>query len=196
VSFDRSPEDVSAAVGPWATASEAYELLTVDVPAEQWIEALTACRDGLGLAYLDWLSAVDELAEGFSVCAHLVHAGAGPARHLLLRTRVPRDRAVLPTAIPVYAGAAWHERETHEMFGIGFEGHPHLVSLLLPDGFEGHPLRKDFPLTGHVEVRYDDEQKRVVYEPVRLAQEFRNFDFLSPWEGPNYPLPGDEKKPQ
>ncbi|WP_042371247.1 NADH-quinone oxidoreductase subunit C, partial [Streptacidiphilus neutrinimicus] len=144
------PEETAAAIGPWATASDAYELLTVDVPAEHWIEALTACRDGLGLAYLDWLSAVDELAEGFSVCAHLVHAGAGPTRRLLLRTRVPRDAATLPTAVPVYAGAAWHERETYEMFGVGFEGHPHLVPLLLPDGFEGHPLRKEFVLAARV----------------------------------------------
>ncbi|WP_042461116.1 NADH-quinone oxidoreductase subunit C, partial [Streptacidiphilus jiangxiensis] len=144
-------EETAAAIGPWATASEAYALLTVDVPAEHWIEALTACRDGLGLAYLDWLSAVDELSEGFSVSAHLAHAGtAGSVVHLLLRTRVPRDAASLPTATGVYAGAAWHERETHEMFGIAFEGHPHLVPLLLPDGFEGHPLRKEFVLAARV----------------------------------------------
>ncbi|WP_280727814.1 NADH-quinone oxidoreductase subunit C [Kitasatospora sp. MAA4] len=146
-----TPEQTAAAIGPWASAAEAYQLLTVDVPAEHWIEALTAARDGLGLTYFDWLSAVDELGEGFSVCAHLAAAGDGGAvRHLLLRTRVPRDGASLPTAAGVYAGAGWHERETHEMFGIGFEGHPHLVTLLLPDGFEGHPLRKEFVLAARV----------------------------------------------
>ncbi|WP_425559634.1 NADH-quinone oxidoreductase subunit C [Kitasatospora terrestris] len=144
-------ERTAAAIGAWATAAEAYDLLTVDVPAEHWIEALTAARDGLGLTYFDWLSAVDELAEGFSVSAHLASVGVpGTVRHLLVRTRVPRDKAVLPTATGVYAGAAWHERETNEMFGIDFAGHPHLITLLLPDGFEGHPLRKDFVLAARV----------------------------------------------
>ncbi|MFJ5922163.1 NADH-quinone oxidoreductase subunit C [Kitasatospora sp. NPDC092948] len=144
-------ELTAAAIGPWATAAEAYDLLTVTVPAEHWIEALTAARDVLGLAFLDWLSAVDELAEGFAVCAHLAAVGEpGRVRRLLLRTRVPRDQAVLPTAVGVYAGAAWHERETREMFGIEFPGHPHPATLLLPDGFEGHPLRKDFVLAARV----------------------------------------------
>ncbi|BFV58686.1 hypothetical protein KCMC57_up37900 [Kitasatospora sp. CMC57] len=143
-------EAAVAAIGEWATAGEAYQLLTVDVPAEHWIEALTAARDGLGLTYFDWLSAVDELADGFSVAAHLADAGSGPVRHLLLRTKVPRSAAALPTAVGVYAGAGWHERETAEMFGIDFTGHPHLVTLLLPDGFEGHPLRKEFVLAARV----------------------------------------------
>ncbi|MFE2348874.1 NADH-quinone oxidoreductase subunit C [Kitasatospora cineracea] len=144
-------ERTAASVGPWASATEAYDLLTVDVPAEHWIEALTAARDVLGLAFLDWLSAVDDLDRGFAVCAHLAAVGGpGGVRRLLLRTRVPRERAELPTAVGVYAGAAWHERETLEMFGIGFTGHPHPVTLLLPDGFEGHPLRKDFVLAARV----------------------------------------------
>jgi NADH-quinone oxidoreductase subunit C len=106
--------------------------------------ALTAARDGLGCTYFDWLSAVDELDAGYSVVAHLwsVERGAG----ILVRTHVERAAATLPTATGVFAGAAWHERETHEMFGIGFADHPHLVPLLLPDGFEGHPLRKEFVL--------------------------------------------------
>ena len=99
----------------------------------------------------------------------------------------------MPSIIDVFPGANWFERETYDLYGVLFTGHPDMRRLLTDYGFEGHPLRKDFPLTGFVEVRYDDEQKRVVYEPVRLAQEFRNFDFLSPWEGPDYPLPGDEK---
>ncbi len=99
----------------------------------------------------------------------------------------------MPSIIGVFPGANWFEREAYDLYGVLFTGHPDMRRLLTDYGFEGHPLRKDFPLTGFVEVRYDDEQKRVVYEPVRLAQEFRNFDFLSPWEGPHYVLPGDEK---
>ncbi|MEU4585837.1 NADH-quinone oxidoreductase subunit C [Kitasatospora aureofaciens] len=145
-----TPEQYAASVGEWATGAEAYGLITVDVPAERWIEALTSARDVLGLGFFDWLSAVDELAEGFSVVAHLAAAEAPGVRHLALRTRVPRDGAALPSAVAVYAGAAWHERETHEMFGIDFPGHPYLATLLLPDGFEGHPLRKEFVLAARV----------------------------------------------
>ncbi|WP_441245565.1 NADH-quinone oxidoreductase subunit C [Kitasatospora sp. McL0602] len=145
-----TPEETAAAIGEWATAAEAYELLTVDVPAEHWVEALTTARDALGLRYFDWLSAVDELADGFSVAAHLAELRAPGVRHLLLRTRVPREKAALASAVGVYAGAGWHERETHEMFGIDFTGHPHLITLLLPDGFEGHPLRKEFVLAARV----------------------------------------------
>ncbi|GHF47599.1 hypothetical protein GCM10018790_26550 [Kitasatospora xanthocidica] len=143
-------EQCAASVGEWATGAEAYGLITVDVPAENWTEALTNARDVLGLGFFDWLSAVDELADGFSVVAHLAAVEAPGVRHLALRTRVPRDGAALPTAVAVYAGAGWHERETHEMFGIDFPGHPHLVTLLLPDGFEGYPLRKEFVLAARV----------------------------------------------
>ncbi|MFD5466156.1 NADH-quinone oxidoreductase subunit C [Kitasatospora sp. NPDC127059] len=143
-------EQYAASVGEWATGAEAYGLITVDVPAENWIEALTNARDVLGLGFFDWLSAVDELAEGFSVVAHLAAAEAPGVRHLAVRTRVPREKAALPSAVTVYAGAAWHERETHEMFGIDFPGHPYLATLLLPDGFEGHPLRKEFVLAARV----------------------------------------------
>ena len=99
----------------------------------------------------------------------------------------------MPSVVGVYSTANWFERETWDMYGVMFSDHPDLRRLLTDYGFEGHPLRKDFPLTGYVELRYDEEQKRVVYEPVTLTQEFRRFDFLSPWEGARYVLPGDEK---
>lgn len=100
---------------------------------------------------------------------------------------------IIPSVVPLYSSAMWYERETYDMYGILFGNNPDLRRILTDYGFEGHPLRKDFPLTGYVEVRYDLEQKRVVYEPVTLTQEFRNFDFESPWEGTQYVLPGDEK---
>ena len=109
-----------------------------------------------------------------------------------VKLRAEEDSAV-PSVTGVFAAAGWWERETWDMYGIYFSGHPDLRRLLTDYGFEGHPLRKDFPLTGYVEVRYDEDQKRVVYQPVKLTQEFRTFDFLSPWEGAKYVLPGDEK---
>ncbi|MFE3151570.1 NADH-quinone oxidoreductase subunit C [Streptomyces sp. NPDC059218] len=148
--YDRLPDAAAELFGEGATAEYAYDLLTVDVPAASWIAALETARDRLGCTYFDWLSAVDEPGTGFRVCAHVASLAEGRVRRLMVRTTVPHEAAVLPTAIDVYAGAAWHERETHEMFGIGFEGHPHLVPLLLPEGFEGHPLRKDFVLAARV----------------------------------------------
>ncbi len=103
------------------------------------------------------------------------------------------EDAQVPSVAEIYSSAEWFEREVWDMYGVFFTDHPDLRRLLTDYGFEGHPLRKDFPLTGYVEMRYDDEQKRVVYEPVKLTQEFRSFDFLSPWEGVDYILPGDEK---
>lgn len=111
-----------------------------------------------------------------------------------IRVKVPVDEATLvPSVVSVFPTANWFERETWDMYGILFSGHPDLRRILTDYGFDGHPLRKDFPLTGYVEVRYDEEQKRVIYEPVTLPQEFRRFDFLSPWEGAGGLLPGDEK---
>ncbi|MDJ1133721.1 NADH-quinone oxidoreductase subunit C [Streptomyces iconiensis] len=148
------PRSAPELFGEGATAAEAYGLLTADVPSEAWVDALTVARDELGCTYFDWLSAVDEPGTGFHVCAHVValpDPGTGtPLRRLLVRTTVPHEAPVLATATGVYAGAAWHERETHEMFGVGFTGHPHLAPLLLPDAFEGHPLRKDFVLAARV----------------------------------------------
>ncbi|GGS70345.1 hypothetical protein GCM10010222_09130 [Streptomyces tanashiensis] len=148
--YDSLPDAVTEIFGEEATAEQAYDLLTVDVPPSTWLAALETARDSLGCTYFDWLSAVDEPGTGFRVCAHVVALGDGRPRRLLLRTTVPHDAPVLPTAIGIYAGAGWHERETHEMFGVAFEGHPHLVPLLLPENFEGHPLRKDFVLAARV----------------------------------------------
>jgi NADH-quinone oxidoreductase subunit C len=151
--FDQLPSGIAEVFGAEATAKEAYGLLTVDVSPEAWINALEIARAALGCTYFDWLSAVDEPGEGFRICAHLVavpQAEGAAVQRLVLRTTVPHDAPALPTATSVYAGAAWHERETHEMFGIDFTGHPNLIPLLLPDGFEGHPLRKDFVLAARV----------------------------------------------
>ncbi|MEW2350804.1 NADH-quinone oxidoreductase subunit C [Streptomyces sp. NPDC006684] len=134
--------------GTGASAEEAYGLLTVDVPADTWTASLDTARRVLGCTYFDWLSAVDEPGTGFRVCAHVV--ALAPVRRLLLRTTVPHETPALASAVGVYAGAAWHERETHEMFGLRFEGHPGLTPLLLPETFEGHPLRKDFVLAARV----------------------------------------------
>ncbi|WP_405862819.1 NADH-quinone oxidoreductase subunit C [Streptomyces sp. NBC_01515] len=142
------PAPVEELFGTEATAEESYDLLTVDVPPTAWLAALRTARDGLGCTYFDWLSAVDEPGTGFHVSAHVV--ALAPVRRLLVRTTVPHETPALPTAVDVYAGAAWHERETHEMFGVDFEGHPALDHLLLPETFEGHPLRKDFVLAARV----------------------------------------------
>jgi NADH-quinone oxidoreductase subunit C len=129
-------------------------------------------------------------ARRFDVVYHLL----SPRQNQRIRVRVITDEDTpVPSATAVFPGADWFEREAYDLYGILFTGHPDLRRILTDYGFEGHPLRKDFPLTGYVEVRYDDELKKVVYEPVELKQEFRNFDFLSPWEGTDYVLPGDEK---
>lgn len=126
----------------------------------------------------------------FEVVYHLL----SPKHNQRIRIKLRTDEETpVPSATAVYPGAEWFEREAYDMYGILFTGHPDLRRLLTDYGFDGHPLRKDFPLTGYVEVRYDDEAKRVVYEPVQLRQEFRDFDYESPWEGVEYMLPGDEK---
>ena len=126
----------------------------------------------------------------FDVVYHLL----SPYQNLRVRVKVQTDEDTpVPSAVEVFPAANWFEREAFDLYGILFSGHPDLRRILTDYGFAGHPLRKDFPMTGHVEVRYDDEKKKVVYEPVKLVQEFRNFDYLSPWEGTDYILPGDEK---
>ncbi|MEV6577141.1 NADH-quinone oxidoreductase subunit C [Streptomyces sp. NPDC051582] len=148
--YDSLPDAAATIFGAEALADHSYDVLTVDVPAGSWIPSLEIARDKLGCTYFDWLSAVDEPGTGFRVCAHVVSLENHRVRRLLLRTTVPHSAPSLPSAVAIYAGAEWHERETHEMFGVVFTDHPHLVPLLLPENFEGHPLRKDFVLAARV----------------------------------------------
>jgi len=176
------------------TASEAFGETTITVATDKIVEVLRKLRDDERCQFeiLIDLCGVDypQRAQRFDVVYHLL----SPRLNLRLRVKITADEATqVPSAIPVFPNADWYEREAYDMFGILFSGHPDLRRLLTDYGFQGHPLRKDFPLTGYVEVRYDDEKKRVVYEPVKLTQDFRTFDFESPWEGTTYNLPGDEK---
>jgi NADH-quinone oxidoreductase subunit C len=172
----------------------AHGELTITTTARDIIKVMTFLRDDERCQFVSFIdvTAVDwpGRERRFDVVYHLL----SPKQNCRIRVKLETDEATpVPSIISVFRGADWFERETYDLYGVLFTGHPDMRRLLTDYGFEGHPLRKDFPLTGFVEVRYDDDQKRVVYEPVRLAQEFRNFDFLSPWEGPDYPLPGDEK---
>lgn len=145
------------------------------------------CTQLVDVTAVDWPS----LPERFEVVYLLLSV----SRNLRVRVKTTTDEDTpVPSIVSLFPAAGWYERETWDLFGVFFSGHPDLRRLLTDYGFEGHPLRKDFPLTGYVELRYDDEQKRVVYEPVTLTQDFRSFDFLSPWEGmTDVQLPGDEK---
>ncbi|KIX76629.1 dehydrogenase, partial [Streptomyces sp. MBRL 10] len=148
--YDSLPDAAATVFGAEALAELSYDVLTVDVPVGSWIPSLEIARDKLGCTYFDWLSAVDEPGTGFRICAHVASLENHRVRRLLLRTTVPHSAPSLPSAVAVYAGAEWHERETFEMFGIRFTDHPNLVHLLLPENFEGHPLRKDFVLAARV----------------------------------------------
>ncbi len=186
---------VAALPGAVRASAFAYGELTLEVEAAHLIETVRYLRDDpscLFVAFVD-LTAVDypTRAPRFDVVTHLL----SPRHNRRIRIKVATDEdQPVPSLTALYPAANWYERETYDLFGVLFSGHPDLRRILTDYGFEGHPLRKDFPMTGYVEVRYDDAQKRVVYEPVNLRQEFRSFDFLSPWEGAvDYVLPGDEK---
>jgi NADH-quinone oxidoreductase subunit C len=168
--------------------------LTVTANAADIIKVATFLRDDPSCQFVSIIdvTAVDwpSREKRFDVVYHFL----SPTRNTRVRVKIETDEATpVASLIDVFPGANWFERETYDLYGVLFSGHPDMRRLLTDYGFQGHPLRKDFPLTGFVEVRWDDEQKRVVYDKVRLAQEFRNFDFLSPWEGTDYVLPGDEK---
>ena len=172
----------------------AFDELTLKAAAPDIVQVLTFLRDDAQCQFInitdicgvDWPGR----ERRFDVVYHLL----SPRQNFRIRVKVEvAEGDTVPSVTGVFPGADWFEREAYDMFGILFTGHPDLRRILTDYGFDGHPLRKDFPTTGFVEVRYDDEVKRVVYEPVKLKQEFRNFDFLSPWENADYILPGDEK---
>jgi len=193
--LDRLGSTIKTALPASVTGYQvAYGELTVNAKAADIVKVATFLRDDPACQFICIIdvTAVDwpGRAQRFDVVYHLL----SPRLNQRIRVKVPTDEVTpVPSLVGVFHGANWYERETFDLYGVLFTGHPDMRRILTDYGFEGHPLRKDFPLTGFVEVRYDDELKRVVYEKVRLAQEFRNFDFLSPWEGPDYVLPGDEK---
>ena len=177
-----------------ASSEICFGELTLTAKSENLISLLTFLRDDVQCGFVNLIDicGVDypKREDRFDVVYHLL----SPRQNLRIRVKVATGEfKPVPSACPVFPGADWFEREAWDMYGILFTDHPDLRRILTDYGFEGHPLRKDFPTTGFVEVRYDDSAKRVVYEPVELKQEFRNFDFLSPWEGTDYVLPGDEK---
>ena len=178
-------------------ASVVFGELTLVVELADIVDVLSFLRDDVQCQFISFidLCGVDypSREKRFEVVYHLL----SPRQNQRIRVKLSTDEETpVPSVTGVYPGADWFEREAYDLYGILFTGHPDLRRILTDYGFEGHPLRKDFPLTGYFEVRYDDELKRVVYEPVELKQEFRNFDFLSPWEGTDYVLPGDEKAKQ
>ena len=174
----------------------AFGELTVEVQPAQIVAVVDLLRTDAACKFstLVDITAVDlpERAERFDVVYHLLSMYTN--QRIRLKIAVREDEMV-PSITPVHPSANWFEREVFDMFGILFSGHPDLLRILTDYGFRGYPLRKDFPTTGYTEVRYDEALKRVVYEPVKLVQEYRQFDFLSPWEGAQYVLPGDEKGP-
>jgi len=187
-------ELVANGAGVFTGSHVAFGDLQLTAQMPQIAEALRLLRDTHGFHQLVDIAGVDypERARRFEVVYHLLSMTKN--RRIRLKVETDEDTPV-PSVTSVFPNADWYEREAFDMYGIFFEGHPDLRRILTDYGFHGHPLRKDFPMTGYVEVRYDEELKRVVYEPVK-AVEWRNWDFLSPWEGMEKgyaPLPGDEK---
>jgi NADH-quinone oxidoreductase subunit C len=168
--------------------------LTISTAAGDIVKVMTHLRDDPDCRFVCFIDVLGvdypEREKRFDIIYLLL----SPYRNQRIKVKIAADDTKpVPSIISVFPAANWYEREIFDLYGVLFADHPDLRRILTDYGFSGHPLRKDFPLTGHVEVRYDDEQKRVVYEPVKLDQEFRTFDYLSPWEGTDYVLPGDEK---
>ena len=186
-------EAVQAAIGPaFLFAKDEVDEISIDVARESIADVIRTLRDDFEYQQLMEIAGVDypERAERFEVVYHLLSV----TKNHRLRIRVSTDEEQpVPTVTTIFPVAGWLEREVFDMYGVVFAGHGDLRRILTDYGFRGHPQRKDFPLTGYVELRYSEEQKRVVYEPVQLSQDFRNFDFMSPWEGAEYIIPGDEK---
>ena len=193
--LDTLGRTIASALGPSVTSYAVVHCeLTVTAQAPEIVKVMRFLRDDpacqfcclIDITAVDWPSR----DRRFDIVYHLL----SPKHNARVRVKIETDETTaVPSVIEIFPGADWYERETYDLYGVVFAGHPDMRRILTDYAFEGHPLRKDFPLTGFVEVRYDDELKRVVYEPVSLNQEFRNFDFLSPWEGTEYILPGDEK---
>jgi NADH-quinone oxidoreductase subunit C len=189
-------DEVKAAIGDaFLDARDAVDEISIDVRREQVADVVRILRDQFEYQQLMEMAGVDypSRPERFEIVFHLLSI----TRNHRIRIRVTTDEDLpVPSVTGIFPVAGWLEREIFDLYGVLFDGNPDLRRILTDYGFSGHPFRKDFPLTGYVEMRYSEEQKRVVYEPVRLSQDFRDFDFLSPWEGAEYILPGDEKAPQ
>jgi len=193
--LERQAQIIKSSLGEAITGFEIVRgELTVGAGAADIVKVARFLRDDpscqfvsiIDITAVDWPSR----EKRFDVVYHFL----SPRMNTRVRVKVMTDEATpVASIVDVYRGADWFERETYDLYGVLFTGHPDMRRILTDYGFEGHPLRKDFPLTGFVEVRWDDEEKRVRYDKVRLNQEFRSFDFLSPWEGTDYVLPGDEK---
>jgi NADH-quinone oxidoreductase subunit C len=186
-------DEVKAAIGgAFLEAKDAVGEVSLTVVRENLVEVMRTLRDQFAYQQLMEIAGVDypSRPERFEVVYHLLSL----TRNHRIRVRVLTDEETpVPSVTGLWPVAGWLEREVFDLYGVLFDGNDDLRRILTDYGFRGHPFRKDFPLTGYVELRYSEEQKRVVYEPVKLAQDFRNFDFLSPWEGAEYILPGDEK---
>ena len=183
--------ELDQAVTGWDVA---FGELTVSVKRAKVVEALKFLHDDARCLFINLTDICGADYPGRARRYDVVYHLLSPQHNTRIRVKTETDEtASVPSAIEVFPSANWFEREAYDMYGILFSDHPDLRRLLTDYGFSGHPLKKDFPLTGYVEVRYDAELKRVVYEPVKLPQEFRSFDFMSPWEGAEYILPGDEK---
>ncbi len=186
-------EQLTGALGDKVLAArEEHGEIVITVRREAIVEALGALRDGFAYQQLMEIAGVDypSRAERFEVVYMLLSV----TRNHRLLIKVPAaEETPVPSVTGLWPNAGWLEREVYDLYGVIFSGNSDLRRILTDYGFEGHPFRKDFPLTGYVELRYSEEDKRVVYEPVKLAQDLRSFDFMSPWEGADYVLPGDEK---
>jgi len=180
--------------GKISSVDTSFDELNVNINAENVVDVLRFLRDDSRTQFISIIDICGVDYPGDTQRFEVVYHLLSPKHNARIRIKLRTDEETpVPSVTSIYPGADWFEREAYDMYGILFTGHPDLRRILTDYGFDGHPMRKDFPLTGYVEVRYDDEAKRVVYEPVELRQEFRNFDYESPWEGTDYILPGDEK---
>jgi NADH-quinone oxidoreductase subunit C len=191
-------QHIASSLGDAVIATDiAFGQLTVTVGSDEIVRVVAFLRDDPKCRFVCFTSICGADYPGREKRFDVVYQFLSPHLNQRIRVKVQADDTdPVPSIVELFPAANWYERETYDLYGVLFSGHADLRRILTDYGFEGHPLRKDFPLTGFVEVRYDNEQGRVVYEPVRLQQELRTFDFLSPWEGTDYVLPGDEKAKQ